>query len=215
VIEFLEKDLPIPDTGLAFFYCNYKERLSQSVEYFASTIARQLVEQRSVIPEEVRTLYGKHRGKGTRLGCAEYSELLQFLARGCFEVYIVIDALDECMNKDEESIWSGLLTKLKASIPNLHLLCTSRHISDIGGSLAGATQIEIRASDADIEAYVLAQVSSKDRLVGFCRDDATLQDEILKVVGLKAEGMYVPFHWYFSLDRNLTYPKVSGCSTTC
>jgi hypothetical protein len=188
VIEFLEKDLPIPNTGLAFFYCNYKERLSQSVEYFAGTIARQLVEQRSVIPEEVRTLYGKHRGKETRLGCAEYLELLQSLAKGCFEVYIVVDALDECINKDE-SIWSDLLTKLKTSIPNLHLFCTSRHISDIGGSLAGATQIEIRASDADIKAYVLAQVGSKDRLLGFCRDDATLQDEILQVVGLRAEGM--------------------------
>lgn len=189
MIEFLEKDLPIPDTGLAFFYCNYKERLSQSVEYFASTIARQLVEQRSVIPEEVRTLYRNHRGKGTRLGCAEYLELLQSLAKGCFEVYIVIDALDECINKDDESIWSCLLTKLKSSIPSLHLLCTSRHISDIGGSLTGATQIEIRASDADIKAYVLAQIGAKDRLLGFCRDDATLQDEILKVVGSKAEGM--------------------------
>jgi hypothetical protein len=189
VIEFLEKDLPISDTGLVFIYCNYKERLSQSVECFAGMISRQLVEQRSVIPEEVRMLYGKHRGKGTRLGCAEYLELLQSLAKGCFEVYIVIDALDECINKDEESIWSSLLTKLKASVPNLHLLCTSRHISDIGGSLAGATQIEICASDADIKAYVLTQVGSKDRLLGFCRDDATLQDEILKVVGLKAKGM--------------------------
>ena len=189
MVEFLENDLPIPDIGLAFIYCNYKERLSQSVEYMAGIIVRQLVEQRRVIPEEVRALYRKHREKGTRLSSAEYLELLQSLAKGCSETYIVIDALDECINKDDESIWGGLLAELRASIPNLHLLCTSRHISDIGGSLAGATRIEIRASDADIKAYVLAQVKSKDRLRGFCRDDAALQDEILEVVGSKADGM--------------------------
>jgi hypothetical protein len=189
VVEFLEADLPIPDTGLAFFYCNYKKKLSQSIEYFAGTVTRQLVEHQSVIPEEVRTLYEKHCGKGTRLGRAEYLELLQSLSKRCADVYIVIDALDECINSNGEFIWCDLLAKLKASASNLHLLCTSRHISDNGGSLAGATQIEIRASDKDIKAYVLAQVRSKDRLVGFCRDSATLQDDILKEVALKAEGM--------------------------
>jgi ankyrin repeat domain-containing protein 50 len=189
VIEFLEKDLPFPDTGLAFIYCNYKERLSQKVEYFVGTIVRQLVEQRPAIPEEVRSLYEKHRGKGIPLNYAEYLELLQSLATGCSEVYIVIDALDECIGKDGESIWSSFLIKLKASVPNLHLLCTSRHISDPGGSLAGSTHIEIRASDADIKTYVLAQVESKDRLLGFCGQDAVLRDEILEAVGLKAEGM--------------------------
>lgn len=124
-----------------------------------------------VIPEEVRTLYDKHRRKETRLGCAGYLDLLQPISKGCSEVYIIIDALDECINENGESIWSDLLTKLKLSVPNLRLLCTSRHINDIGGSLAGATQIEV------------------DRLVGFCRDDATLRDEILKVAALKAEGM--------------------------
>jgi len=189
VIEFLEEDLPIPETGLAFIYCNYKERLSQRVEYFARTIARQLVEQRSVIPEEVYTLHGKYRGKGTRLSCAECFELLQSLAKTCSEVYIVIDALDECINKNGESIWSNLLTQLKASIPNLHFLCTSRHISHTGGSLAGATLLEIRARDVDIKAYVEAQIETKDRLLGFCGQDSILRNEILEAVALKADGM--------------------------
>ncbi|KAH0553143.1 hypothetical protein GP486_006671, partial [Trichoglossum hirsutum] len=191
VIEFLEKDLPIPDIGLAFIYCNYKERLLQKIEYFAGTIARQLVEQRPAITDEVRELYEEHCGKGTRLSCAEYLGLLQSLAKGCSEVYIIVDALDECIDKDEESIWSYLLTKLKASVPNLHLFCTSRHISDVGGSLVSSTHIEIRASDADIEAYVQEQIKSKNRLLGFCREDAALQDEVLAAVRLKSRGMFL------------------------
>jgi hypothetical protein len=189
VIEFLEKDLPIPDIGLAFIYCNYKERLSQKVEYFAGTIVRQLVEQRPAIADEVRELYEECRRKGTRLSCAEYLGLLQSLAKGCSEVYIIVDALDECIDKDEEPIWNSLLTKLKASVPNLHLFCTSRHISDVGGNLAGSTHIEIRATDADIEGYVREQIKSRDRLLGFCRENAALQDEVLEAVRLKSKGM--------------------------
>ncbi|KAI9776091.1 MAG: hypothetical protein M1839_000604 [Geoglossum umbratile] len=191
VIEFLEKDLPIPDIGLAFIYCNYKERLSQKVEYFAGTIVRQLVEQRPAIADEVRELYEERRGKGTRLSCAEYLGLLQSLAKGCSAVYIIVDALDECIDKDEEPIWSSLLTKLKASVPNMHLFCASRHISDVGGSLAGSAHIEIRATDADIEAYVREQIKSKDRLLGFCREDSALQDEVLEAVRLKSKGMFL------------------------
>jgi len=189
VIEFLEKDLPIADTGLAFIYCNYKENGLQKIEYFVRTIVRQLVEQRPAITKEVRTLHGKYRGKGTSPSPGEYLGLLQALAKGCSEVYIVIDALDECINEKGMLIWSGLLTKLKVSIPNLRLLCTSRHIDDIRGSLAGSIPIKIRPSDADIKTYVLAQIESEDLLFQFCTEDVALQNEILDAVPLKAEGM--------------------------
>jgi hypothetical protein len=148
-----------------------------------------LVEQRSAIPEDVHKLHKKHRGKGTTPSCTEYLELLQSLAKGFAEMYLVIDALDECINKDSESIWSGLLIKVKACVPNLRLLCSSRHISDMGGILKDSTRIEMHATDADIKTYLLAQIGSRDRLLGFCNQDASLQNEILEAVASKADGM--------------------------
>jgi hypothetical protein len=59
----------------------------------------------------------------------------------------------------------------------LCLLCTSRHISDMGG-IRDSTRIEIHADDADIRTYILAQVKSRDRLLGFCSKDAALESEI-------------------------------------
>lgn len=59
MVEFLESNLPIQDVGIAFIYCNHKERQSQTVEYFVGAIVRQIVERRPVIPEDVRTLYMK------------------------------------------------------------------------------------------------------------------------------------------------------------
>jgi hypothetical protein len=189
VIEFLEGYLPIPEIGLTFIYCNYKDRESQNVDHFIGIIVRQLVRQRSVLADEVRTLYEKHRNKETKLSSAEHLGLLESLAKGCSELYLIIDALDECSNKSGKSIWNSLLTKLKVAVPNLRLLYTSRDISDSGGSLKCSTCIKIRASDADIKAYLRTQVESNECLLGFCDDDPALQDDILEAVGSKAEGM--------------------------
>jgi len=189
VIEFLENDLPIPDIGLAFIYCDYTKYKSQTIKYFIGTIVRQLVEQRSAITEDVRLLHKKYRRKGTPPSITEYLELLQSLARASSEVYLIIDALDECIDNSRESIWGSLLTKLKISVPNLRLLCTSRYISDIGGRLKNSTRIEIRARDVDINTYILAQIESKDRLLGLCEEDDALKDEILVAVGSNTEGM--------------------------
>ncbi|KAI9783263.1 MAG: hypothetical protein M1839_004103 [Geoglossum umbratile] len=196
VIEFLENDLPVRGIGLTFIYCNHKENLLQRIEYFIGAIVRQLVERRQTIPKDVRTLYEKHHGKGTKPTCAEYLELLQSLTKECSEVYVVIDALDECIDKNGQIIWNDLLTKLKDSVSSLRLLYTSRHIDDLAGILAGSTRIEIRASEADIRAYVQAQVKSKHLLFEFCRHDSNLQNDILQGVVTKAEGMFLAARLY-------------------
>jgi hypothetical protein len=69
-------------------------------------------------------------------------------------VYIVIDALDECIDKDRQLIWNDLLTKLKDTVSNLRLLYTLRHIDNPAEILAGSTPIDVRASEADIKTYV-------------------------------------------------------------
>ena len=189
MIEFLEADLPLQDTGLAFIYCDYKQSAVQSLEHFIGSVIRQLAQRASAIPQGVCNLYEKYRAKGTPASLTEYMELLQSLAKGFDEMYLVIDALDECMDRKGESIWSGLLTKVMAYVPNLRLLCTSRHISDMGGVLRDSTRIEIRADDADIRTYILAQVKSRDRLLGFCNKDPVLESEILEAVASKAVGM--------------------------
>ena len=71
----------------------------------------------------------------------------------------------------------------------LRLLCTSRYISDMGGILRDSTRIEIRADYADISTYILAQVKSRDRLLGFCSKDAAPESEILEAVASKALGI--------------------------
>jgi hypothetical protein len=115
--------------------------------------------------------------------------LLQSLSNEFSELYVVIDALDECIDKNGEMIWKDLLTSLKKFATNLRLLYTSRHIDGIGRAAPGFTCIEICASDADMRAYIQAQIKSKSFLSKFCQQDTNLQNDILEVVVSKAEGM--------------------------
>jgi hypothetical protein len=115
--------------------------------------------------------------------------LLQFLSHQYSEVYVAIDALDECIDKTGGTIWNRLLSTLKSSISNLRLLCTSRDIEDIGGILTGSTRIEIHASKADIKAYVRAHIKTSEFLMPICQQDAELQNRIPQAIASKAEGM--------------------------
>ena len=189
MIEFLENDLPPQGVGFSFVYCNHKESSAQSIEYFISAIVRQLVERRQTIPQEVRTLYEKHQGKETSPTLGECLTVIQSLSKDCSEVYIVIDALDECIDKNGQMLWNELLDKLEDSVHNIRLLYTSRHMENAEGVLKNSTQIDIRASEADMKAYVQMQLKSNYRLLGFCKKDPKLEEAILEVVVSKADGM--------------------------
>lgn len=115
--------------------------------------------------------------------------MLKFLAHEFSEVYVAIDALDECIDKNGRIIWNGLLSKLKSSVFNLRLLYTSRDIEDIADTLTGSTRIEIRASKADIQAYVQGQVKAAESLLPICEQDAELENKISQAIASKAEGM--------------------------
>ena len=191
MVEFLERDLPVRDVALAFVYCDHKEILSQTIKYFIGAIVRQLVERKAIIPNYVHTLYKDHRGKGTNPTLTEYLELLRLLAKECSEVYIVIDALDECVEEGGQPIWSELIIKLQESMVNLNLLYTSRDmdIRDTAGIFGNSTVIPIRATETDIRTYAREQLQSMAVLLQFCQQDPTLQEDVLQAVVLNADGM--------------------------
>ncbi|KAL2783393.1 hypothetical protein BJX66DRAFT_344973 [Aspergillus keveii] len=132
IVDFLEGDLPASDISFAFVYCNYTLSQIQRVEYFLRAIARQIVGLRHSIPGSVLELYRKHRGKETAATEDECKKLLHSLYQDSCETYLVIDALDECINSQGGLFWTQLLRQLTSSITNLRLLCTSRHIEDPG-----------------------------------------------------------------------------------
>jgi hypothetical protein len=134
------------------------------------------------IPDDVSNLYLKHHEKRTEATVEEYSGLLRSVTRVSSMVYIVIDALDECVDENFKPIWVQLIRTLKNSVSNLRLLYSSRPIEDVAGVLAGSTLIEVEASDDDIRSYVEAEVKDQDYLADFCMQDAELSENIVEAV---------------------------------
>jgi hypothetical protein len=183
--------LPSSNIGLAFIYCNYKERDSQTLANLIASLVQQLVQRSSAVPDDVRALYAHHQSQKTRPGDVEYCKILRSLVASFSHVYIIVDALDEC--NESNGTRSKLTKELQESPANLHLLCTSRHLGDIEESFARASRLEIRASNADVQRFLEAQISQTPRLVGFCKTVESLQSTIIEKLIQKAKGMSVSF----------------------
>lgn len=108
--------------------------------------------------------------------------------------YIVVDALDECSDRDE------LLKKIEIiqnwQLPKLHMLLTSRYLIEIEEALQTMTHSQSRiciqsaAVNADIEVYVSHRLRHDRRLKRW-QNHAQAQEEIKKTLKEGADGMSV------------------------
>jgi hypothetical protein len=123
----------------------------------------------SPIPEEVQKLYDSY-GK-----TQPPSDVLKSAFRSIIKVsgktFLIIDALDECPANDgiREQLCNILVEICKWSIPDLHILATSRKEADIEETLAKigtltVVPIQNLEVDADIRLYVKSQIANDDQL---------------------------------------------------
>jgi hypothetical protein len=149
---------------------------------------KQLVRNRPSIADPVARLYDLHATHNTRPSLDEIFGALQSVLTIYSTVYVIIDALDECPDKDGTR--SQLLAKLRnlQRKTDLHLMTTSRLIPDIVQEFNGMPMLEVRASDADVQQFVASQIYRLPKCIQ--RDNklqGSVQDKIVEAV----DGMYV------------------------
>ena len=116
--------------------------------------------------------------------------LLQDTLAGPGQKFIVLDALDECI--DPEGILTFLQTVAQAQYSGLPILVTSRRDRDIDAHLRLVAEhnIDIQRAvvDQDIRFYVQARLTTDPNLR---KQPVAVQEEISQVMMEKAGGMYV------------------------
>jgi hypothetical protein len=182
-IDHLHRTMQSDDVGVAYIYCNYKAQEDQSATSLLAAVLKQLVQARPSIAEPMTRLYEQHANKMTKPELEEISDALQSVLANYSSVYVVVDALDECSDKDGTR--SQLLAKLRdlQSKTDLRLMVTSRFVPDIENKFGSVPTLEVRASDADVRKFVEEQISRLHKCVhGDDQLKGLIQDKIAKAV---------------------------------
>ena len=187
-IDHLLRTVQSDTIAMAYVFCNYKAQAEQTTSSLLAAILKQLVQVRPSIAEPIIRLYEHHAHRRTRPLLNEIIGALQSILTNYSSVYVIIDALDECPDKDGTR--SQLLAKLRdlQRKTDLRLMVTSRFIPAIENEFRSMVRLEVRASDADVKRFVAGQmdrlpkcIQRDDKLQGF------VQDKIVEAV----DGMSV------------------------
>ncbi|KAL8922168.1 MAG: hypothetical protein Q9208_005363 [Pyrenodesmia sp. 3 TL-2023] len=187
-VDHLWKHVQTQDIGVAYIYCNYKTQTDQSAAKLAATILQQLVQERPFLAEPVANLYDRHADRKMRPSLEEILSALQVVVSNHTKVYVVVDALDECMDHDgSRSQLLSMLRKLQ-STGRLRVMITSRFIPEVVQQFSFSPMLEVRASDSDVKRFIEGQTHRLPRCV---QRDNELQETIQERISTAVDGMFL------------------------
>ncbi|KAL2157746.1 hypothetical protein VTH06DRAFT_5014 [Thermothelomyces fergusii] len=141
VIKYLGDQYALnPWKALAYFCFSFSDVKKQDVSGMLASLVRQLCSRLLVLPREVKELFG-YKNRGHRPSVETLETALIAVISGFSEVYIVIDALDECpaiggARKKLLDTVRRVVGKMSGVAPtSSHILCTSRKEADISAGL--------------------------------------------------------------------------------
>jgi hypothetical protein len=174
--------------GIAYLYCNFRRGDEQRARDLLASLVKQLAQGLDPMPEVVNSLYGRHVSTRTQPTLDELSQALEAVAALYPRVFIVVDALDECLitGSHRSDFLSRIFAVQERSGANLFM--TSRHILEIKEIFQGSTSLEVRALESDVRRYVDSNISN---LPSFVRRSPDLQEEIKTGIVGAVDGMYV------------------------
>ncbi|CAG1970863.1 unnamed protein product, partial [Fusarium graminearum] len=200
------------EIGIAYIYCNFRRQHEQKINDLLASVLKQLTQCRPSLPDSIKTLYDRHKTKRTRPSLDEILGLLQSVAAMYSRVFIIVDALDECLAID------GCRTRFLSELFNLqtrqgiNIFATSRFIPEIIDRFETKLSIEIRASPDDVARYLEGHMG---QLPSFVQHDRQLQEEIITTISEAVNGMFLLAQLYLGfLGDKLTVNDIRSAIET-
>jgi hypothetical protein len=157
-----------PGNAVAYYYFSFNDSEKQIAVNFISSVVAQLCMQVVDLPEELKGLYSRCNDGERKAAMPNLKAILKpfTMMKKLQNIFMVIDALDECPRDGDREEVLGLIAEMKTWSPsNLHLLVTSRQETDIDEKLvtlltAPAISIQGPQVASDIELYVNDQIAT-------------------------------------------------------
>lgn len=163
-------------------YCNYKDR--QPAVNLLSSLTKQLLQQIPALSHRIKSIFEDHNGRQDQPGLNEYHDILQSVSHQFSKVFLIVDALDECDKNEAKN-----LIKILSKVSSLRLLIFSRDVPNVKHQFSDCPQLEVQASERDIESYLDAHVQEESELSELIQEDPTLYDKIRATIVEKSRGM--------------------------
>ncbi|KAH9178027.1 hypothetical protein EDB89DRAFT_1299113 [Lactarius sanguifluus] len=189
--------------SMAYFYFDFKDTGKQDSHALLSSLLIQLSHQSDVYCDILHTLYSSHRQGSVQPNDDALMQCLKamLVALGEAPVYLILDAVDECLNTSgmpspREKVLRLVKELVGLKLSNLHLCITSRPEIDIRNALEPLAAHRISLHDesgqnADIANYVSSVVYSDSRMRRWRAEE---RDLVVGKLSAKADGM---FRWVF------------------
>ncbi|KAK8013076.1 hypothetical protein PG991_010451 [Apiospora marii] len=208
VVADLKQD-PHISQSLVYFYFDFNDIEKQSFDKALRSLITQLYEKRQDLRERANAHYRTCHEGGHQPSVNSLRKLLGDMIHEAGEVWIVLDALDEC------SVRNGLLAwiqELRQDISlDVHLMVTGRREQDINTAIekvsCGNEIINMQSDmvNRDINEYIITQTKKMEKWQTL----PEVQQEIEGALLAKAEGM---FRWvacqFDVLNKCLDRPSV-------
>lgn len=184
------------NTIVVYFYCSFQRQTEQTIRNILSVLVRQMFQARHQLPPEVKALYDKHYSRKSNPSVDELEQLLCLLIQGYHKVFILMDAMDECMSNEGDC--RELLNKIfniQQAKTATKLLVTTRWLPYIIDCFGSCPQLEIKAHQEDIERYLdhnIPRLPVKPHVkIKVDNDMVTIEDAVKSRIIDAADGMFV------------------------
>ncbi|KAJ4325934.1 hypothetical protein N0V84_003320 [Fusarium piperis] len=200
VIDHLRQKFDDATIGIAFVYCDYKDRFKQTPSNLFSSLVKQLARQRQPFPREVKDLYTKHTEKESLPSLDEYATLFSQFAASFSKTFIIVDGLDEHVGGEDDGFLNMEFIDQLRQVEQqddmngrMRLFVTSRENDTIRHHLDGCNSVNIQALASDIRALVGSRIFDNNfRCAKRLREThKDLANTIVETLTEKAQGMLV------------------------
>lgn len=189
----LNKNIPC-----IYIYFDYRKQKSQNLRSLLSSLLAQLLRSRIGISAKIRDIYEAWEHTRIHPSPEHYVEMLKSQMKAIPKVFIVIDALDECLDDTETNTLSSFLEACQELSENVHILFTSRPGIHFAQMIDATCELVVTADAGDIRKYLNKFINSRHRLRDMIeaelRNDSLFRDKALNTIVAGSQGMFLLAH---------------------
>ncbi|KAH0559449.1 hypothetical protein GP486_004039 [Trichoglossum hirsutum] len=191
VEDIISHCLSNPTAGVVYFYFDFNDAKKQYQESLIRSLITQLSTQSAKLSGALQTLYS-HCQDGQQQPCYDtLVETFQSMLGDFSEIYIILDALDECADREQLLMLIQKINEWK--MEKVHILVTSRKEKDVRETLTPllTDQISIEGAqvNSDIQLYIRERLHNDPKLK-LKKWSEKVREEIEETLMSGAYGMF-------------------------